>query len=931
MKPLTPLLSLVLALSLGGCSLFSRFDNDAYTTVGSLSPEELPEVPQGDPEKDRAAASLHYEAFLQESPGSEYAPEAIRRLADLQLATEQDALEKGAPSTGTRSRAAQLYEELLDRYPDRQNNDSALYQLARAYDQVGETEPSMQALTRYTKEYNVGDKYDEAQFRRGEFLFIRRDYAQAERAYQAVIDSQGAASAFHQQALYKLGWAHFKQGHYQAALNAYMQLLDENIPAHDSASLPDYVKRTEQERLNDTLRAISLSFTYLGDSDEVRSYFEREGNRAYEPLIYANLATLHLSKERYTDAAETYSLFAKVHPQHNEAPLFQSRVIDVYKQAGFGERVLTEKKAFVVRYEPASDYWKQRDPAQSPYILPQVQRHLRDVARHYHALAQQQKKPETFAEAGRWYQLYLRAFPDSEQAPYMNFLYAELLTSSGQHGLAAVQYERTAYEYSEHRKSSEAGYAALLAYQKHEPTLKGTARANWHRTGINSALRFAGRFPDHKQALPVRTLAAQQLYALKDYEAAIEAAQPVADNPAAPQDLQLSAWTVIAHARFDQQDYHRAEAAYQQVLTRTAPDSKKRGKLQEKLAASIYKQGEQEKAAGDLLAAAGHFLRIKDAVPGSAINVTAQYDAAAAYIALQRWPDAIRILEQWRVSYPGNKLQDDVTRKLAVLYQENKQPLRAAGEFERIATMQTDPALRREAAWTSATLYQQAGREQQAIAAYIRFVKQYPHPVEQAMEARYQLVQLFLKTRTPGKVRYWQEQIVASDKAAGSARSDRTRFLAANARLALVSADLEAYKGVMLKNPLKKNLARKKKYMQATIKGYNEAAAYNISEVTTQATYRIGELYGGFSQALMASERPRNLNADELEQYDILLEEQAYPFEEKAIEVHEANAQRIADGLYDEWVRKSMLALAKLMPVRYAKEEKSEDFVAVLQ
>ena len=135
----------------------------------------------------------------------------------------------------------------------------------------------------------------------------------------------------------------------------------------------------------------------------------------------------------------------------------------------------------------------------------------------------------------------------------------------------------------------------------------------------------------------------------------------------------------------------------------------------------------------------------------------------------------------------------------------------------------------------------------------------------------------------------------------------------------------------MLKEPLKKNLVRKKKYMQASIKGYNEAAAYNISEVTTQATYRIGELYGGFSQALMASERPRNLNADELEQYDILLEEQAYPFEEKAIEVHEANAQRIADGLYDEWVRKSMLALAKLMPVRYAKEEKSEDFVAVLQ
>jgi len=930
-KRLPRLLSLTVALSLGGCSLFSRFDDDAYVTVGSLPAEELPAVPTDSPAQDRAEATRQYEAFLQESPDSEHAPEAIRRLADLQLAAEQEAVEQGAPPPGGQSRAAQLYEELLERYPDLPDNESALYLLARAYDQAGAIEPSMQALTRYTQNYQSGNKYDEAQFRRGEYLFVRRDYAQAQQAYQAVVDTYGLESPFHQQALYKLGWAHFKQGHYQAALDAYMQLLDETIPDHDSASMPDYVRRTEQERLNDTLRAISLSFSYLGDANAVRDYFARTGNRKYEPLIYSNLAALHLSKERYTDAAETYRLFAEVHPGHPEAPLFQSNVIDVYKKAGFAERVLAEKEAFVLRYQPASDYWKRYDPGQSPYILPEVQRHLRDVARHYHALAQQKNDPASYAQAGRWYQLYLRAFPGSEQAPYMNFLYAELLTSSGRHGLAAVQYERTAYDYEPHRKSSEAGYAALLAYRKHEPSLKGTARAEWHRAGIDSALRFAKHFPDHKQALPVRTLAAQQLYALKEYEAAIEAARPVAENPAAPASLQLSAWTVIAHARFDLADYQWAESAYQQVLARMPKHSDKREKIQEKLAASIYKQGEMERAAGDLSAAAEHFLRIKDAVPDSDINITARYDAAAAYIALKQWPAAIRILEQWRSSYPGNELQEDVTGKLAVLYQKNNQPLHAAVEFGRIARTGSDPALRREAAWTSATLYQQAGRKQQAIDAWTRFVKNYPDPVEPAEEARYQLVQLFRDAGPPAKVRYWREQIIRADRAAGRARTDRTRYLAAHARLALVEPDREIYQSIQLKEPLKKNLARKKKYMQASIKGYTAAAAYNVSEVTTQATYRIGELYGDFSVALLESERPRNLNGEELEQYDILLEEQAYPFEEKAIDVHEANAQRIVDGLYDEWVKKSMLALAKLVPVRYAKEEKGEDFVAALQ
>ena len=54
----------------------------------------------------------------------------------------------------------------------------------------------------------------------------------------------------------------------------------------------------------------------------------------------------------------------------------------------------------------------------------------------------------------------------------------------------------------------------------------------------------------------------------------------------------------------------------------------------------------------------------------------------------------------------------------------------------------------------------------------------------------------------------------------------------------------------------------------------------------------------------MESERPAGLSGEELEQYDILLEEQAYPFEEKSINIHETNVGRISAGTYDEWVKK---------------------------
>ena len=80
----------------------------------------------------------------------------------------------------------------------------------------------------------------------------------------------------------------------------------------------------------------------------------------------------------------------------------------------------------------------------------------------------------------------------------------------------------------------------------------------------------------------------------------------------------------------------------------------------------------------------------------------------------------------------------------------------------------------------------------------------------------------------------------------------------------------------------------------------------------------------------MDSERPPELNDEELEQYEILLEEQAFPFEEKAIELFTVNASRSAEGVFDDWVARSFERLAELMPARFAKYEKAEEHVATL-
>ena len=54
-------------------------------------------------------------------------------------------------------------------------------------------------------------------------------------------------------------------------------------------------------------------------------------------------------------------------------------------------------------------------------------------------------------------------------------------------------------------------------------------------------------------------------------------------------------------------------------------------------------------------------------------------------------------------------------------------------------------------------------------------------------------------------------------------------------------------------------------------------------------------------------------------QYEILLEEEAYPFEERAIELYKLTAQKTKFGTYDQWVAKSLKALATINPTLYSR------------
>jgi hypothetical protein len=173
--------------------------------------------------------------------------------------------------------------------------------------------------------------------------------------------------------------------------------------------------------------------------------------------------------------------------------------------------------------------------------------------------------------------------------------------------------------------------------------------------------------------------------------------------------------------------------------------------------------------------------------------------------------------------------------------------------------------------------------------------------------------------------------IVAVDAAArGDARTPRVRTLAARSALVLAEQQYRSFGAIALVQPFERSLQRKKQGMDAALDAFGRLVDYEVGEVTAAATFYMAEVYYDFSQALMQAERPANLTGHALEEYELALEEEAFPFEEQAIAVHEKNLELMRTGYFDAWIEKSLDALAKRMPGRYAKRELSSGLIPSL-
>ena len=290
------------------------------------------------------------------------------------------------------------------------------------------------------------------------------------------------------------------------------------------------------------------------------------------------------------------------------------------------------------------------------------------------------------------------------------------------------------------------------------------------------------------------------------------------------------------------------------------------------------------------------------------------------------WQEAIDVMQRFRQHYANHDLAAQLPEKLIYAYQESEQWQYAANELEGMTRVAATPDEKREVTYLAAELYEKSGDKPAAARMYQQYVNNYPEPFGPRLEASVKLSELHKDMGNQSSYEASLRDLIRLHDKAGEQKTDRSRYMAAQSSLIFADQSREQFNASKLTLPLNKSLKRKKQALKAALDQYTRTAKYEVQEFATKSTYSIAEIYAQLSQDLLNSERPGKMNELELEQYEVLLEEQAYPFEEQAIDIHETNAQRSWVGIYDAWVKASFESLASLMPGRYSKQEHMKEY-----
>ena len=942
-------------VALSGCALMDIVvepDTPEKSIISEPSINTIAIEPVSTPSTKLPSATLEqarqsYITLMESTDSTDLIAESLQRLAEIESMIAENKLVDDQPIEMRQhlNLAAQYYQQLLTNYPSKIDQSKIQYQLAHVLELEGSTEKAHSLLSQLAQLKGADFEVVEAGFRLAENAFSRKKYTDALKLYSKVLShknepSNGQVNSFYNTALFKRGWTHFKKQNYDYSVIDFMELLQLIYQN------PDKRSNSVNSLIIETYRITALSLSYMNGPASLAETIQKHGHKEFEAELYLTLAEQYIEQQRFQDTAETYFTFVRENPNNSEAPKFDNKGIDILAKSGFIDLVLTAKENFVKRYENGADYWQQSQLTRSEKVSTMLYKNLTDVIDFHHAQAQQTKQTKDYLTAANWYRVFLNSFAQHDDANDKQWLLAEALNDAGEILESIKEYQILAYQDNNLivSRKEEAGFRVLLGKQHLFLALESTHLEGKHLEGkpindsenlklarnqlIDAGLIYSNTFVGVKRVPEVLAQTIELQLANGQTLEAVSLARTIKTTQWSSKAQLKRSREIIANGEFDLQHYALAENAYTAILTEDKYPSAKMKKFHQRRAQAVYKQAEAFKINNDFENAIEHFLRLGQLEPDAIESISAQYDAASLLLETKSYKRAIRVLDDFAFRFPKHSLTSSIPAKLILAYEALEDWSGAAKQYQQVANNTQDSEIVKTAIWQAATHWMKINNEESlstSVMLWKKYIKLYPDPVDLSLEARNNLVNLYGTLDIKWKQDFWRRKIINT---VSTFKLDdlRARTLAAESQLSLTNDSFHQFKAINLSQPLRISLKNKRKQLDASLKGYSKLLDYKIQSISTQAGFRIGELYAILATSILNSERPKGMNELELEEYETLLEEKVYPFEDQAIEAFESNVSLSKQGIWDEWIINSFQQLELLLPARYKKPEVIDDY-----
>lgn len=384
----------------------------------------------------------------------------------------------------------------------------------------------------------------------------------------------------------------------------------------------------------------------------------------------------------------------------------------------------------------------------------------------------------------------------------------------------------------------------------------------------------------------------------------------------------------------------------------------KKEKLQEIIAISLNHQSEDLQKAGKFPEAADKMVALAREFPKHELAPKAMFNAAAIHENGKRTDRALELYDEVLRLYPKDEVAPAALFVIGAIFEARTEYAKAADRFEQMQTYKDDGKAA-DAIYNAGMIREALGRYDGALRAFDKYmelygagrpdshevyfhmaeikekngnvdtakkhyedyIKKYPKQTLHGMRANLALTKMTAANPRQSTI-YMRRILSGYKKLKAEEKKALANSIAAEAQFLIGEQIWMSFKAQELPFPDEKNVRPFQKAMVSLAKMLASASAeyFKVFEFkshgwTVAAATRVGLLYHRFRDKLFNVPMPPGLSEEEQDTYRFLLDDKAFPLEEKAIEAYVRALQLAKENqVYNKWGARAARELASINP-----------------